>query len=222
MFKKILVAEDQQSISAGLKSTLTKLDIPLIETVDYCDNALLKLKAALLKNVPFDLLITDLSFKEDHRLRKLRSGEDLIEQVKKIQPDLNVIVFSIENRIGIVKKLIDVYGINGYISKGRRESEDLSKAIKAILRGVPYFSEDIVALLHNAGNISEVSTSDKLILELLAKGLNQKQISEHFKKNNIPSGSKRSIEYRLQDLKILFDADTLPHLISIVKDVGLI
>ncbi|WP_106790870.1 response regulator [Aquimarina sp. Aq78] len=222
MFKKILIAEDQQSISRGLQSTLTELDIPHIETADYCDNALLKLKSSLLKNVPFDLLITDLSFREDHKLRKLYSGEDLIREVRKIQPNLDIIVFSIENRVGVIKKLIDEYRINGYISKGRREAEDMGKAIKSILQGTSYYSEDIVALLRNSSNISEVSTSDKLILGLLAKGLNQKQISEHFKANNIPSGSKRSIEYRLQDLKILFEADTLPHLISIVKDIGLI
>lgn len=35
------------------------LDIPNIETTDYCDNALLKLKSVLLKNVPFDLMIGD-------------------------------------------------------------------------------------------------------------------------------------------------------------------
>lgn len=132
MFKKILIAEDQQSISRGLQSTLTELDIPHIETADYCDNALLKLKSSLLKNVPFDLLITDLSFREDHKLRKLYSGEDLIREVRKIQPNLDIIVFSIENRVGVIKKLIDEYRINGYISKGRREAEDMGKAIKSI------------------------------------------------------------------------------------------
>ncbi|OED44380.1 hypothetical protein AB832_02050 [Flavobacteriaceae bacterium (ex Bugula neritina AB1)] len=222
MFKKILIAEDQQSISKGLQSTLMGFNIPNIKTAYYCDNALLKLKVALTENAPFDLLITDLSFKEDHRLRKLRSGEDLIEQVRKIQPDLRVLVFSIENRVGVVKKLIDNYNINGFISKGRREAEDLGRAIKEISQGNNYYSQDITALLRNSRNIAEVHASDKLILALLAKGLNQKQISEHFKIHKIPSGSKRSIEYRLQDLKILFAADTLPHLISIVKDIGLI
>ncbi len=222
MFKKILLVEDQQSISKGLKSILNDLDIYNVETSDYCDNALLKIKASLAKKQPYDLLITDLSFKDDYFLKTIGSGEELIEQVKKIQPDLKIIVFSIQSKVGIVRKLVEDYTIDAFISKGRRESEDIKKAIQLILKDEKYYSNSILTLLNNSSNISQLSTSDTLILKLLASGLKQKQIPEYFKKNNIPSGSKRSIEYRLQELKIMFGAETLPQLIGIVKDIGLI
>ncbi|WP_303318513.1 response regulator [Flavivirga abyssicola] len=222
MYKKVLIAEDQQTISKGLKSSLETFGIGKIDTTHYCDNAILKIKAALKKNMPFDLLITDLSFKEDHHSRDVKSGTELIEQVKKIQPDLRIIVFSIENRVGKVKKLLDEYFIDAYISKGRREFEDIKKALQIVFDGGKYYSDSISMLLRNSRNISEVSNSDTLILKLLAGGLKQKQIPEYFKKNNIPSGSKRSIEYRLQELKTIFGAETLPQLISITKDIGLI
>jgi len=222
MFNKVLIAEDQQTISKGLQSTLETLNIGKIETTHYCDNALLKIKAALKQETPFNLLLTDLSFKEDYHARNISSGEELIAQVKKEQPNLKIIVFSIENRIGKIKRLIDEYAIDAYISKGRREVEDIAKAVELVFKGEKYYSDSIVKLLRKSGNIAQVSATDTLILKLLASGLKQKEIPEYFKNNNIPSGSKRSIEYRLQELKIIFEADTLPQLIGIAKDIGLI
>ena len=66
MFKKVLIAEDMDFINSGIQSQLTSLGIEQIEYVQYCDEALLKLKSAKLNNSPFDLLISDLSFDEDY------------------------------------------------------------------------------------------------------------------------------------------------------------
>ncbi|WP_024769997.1 DNA-binding response regulator [Aquimarina macrocephali] len=222
MFKKVLISEDQQSISVGLQNTLKEFCIQEIETVNYCDNALLKLRSARQKNIPFDLLITDLSFKEDHKLRKISSGDELIKQVRKIQPDLKIVVFSVENRIGKIRELVDSQKINAYVSKGRQGTEDIVKAINAILQDKYYYSDDIMKLLRRSDNISEIKKTDTLILKLIAKGLTQQQISDYFNKHNLTSGSKRNIEFRLQKLKELFDAKTLPQLIGIAKDAGLI
>lgn len=105
---------------------------------------------------------------------------------------------------------------------GRREAEDIGKAINNIAKGKKYYSETIRRLLRNTDTISKVTTTDKLILELLAGGMKQNKIPEYFKNNNIPSGKKRSIEYRIQELKTIFNAETIPHLIAIAKDIGLI
>lgn len=222
MFEHVLIVEDQQSIIKGLQLILHEFRITRIDTATYCDDAFTKLKVGLSKHNPFDLLITDLSFIEDHRGGKIRTGKDLIQEARELQPDLPIIVFSIEHRVGVVKDLIHNYAINAYILKGRRESTDIRKAIQALQEKRSYYSQEIFELLRNSSNISEVDSSDKLILDLLAKGLHQKQISEHFKRNGISSSSKRSIEYRIQNLKTLFEAETLPHLISIAKDIGLI
>jgi hypothetical protein len=45
----------------------------------------LQVKKALKDNDPYDLLISDLSFKIDHRHR-LTCGDELIEAVKKFSP----------------------------------------------------------------------------------------------------------------------------------------
>ncbi len=86
MFKKVLVAEDLDSISIAVIQILEDLKVNSIDHVKYCDDGLLKIKKGLAENEPYDLLISDLSFKSDHRKNQLTSGEDLIEAVNKVQP----------------------------------------------------------------------------------------------------------------------------------------
>lgn len=222
MFNKVLIAEDQQIFSKGLKGMLKDHDIDNVQTTDCCDNALLKIRASLAKKEPFDLLITDLSFRESHSLKDISSGTNLIRNVKKIQPNIKIIVFSVEIRVGKIKKLQSEYNIDAYVCKGKRESEDMSKAISNISGGKKYFSEAIRLLLRNTETISNITATDKLILELLASGMKQYKIPEHFQNNNIPSGGKRTIEDRIKNLKIMFNAKTIPQLIAIAKDIGLI
>lgn len=222
MFQNVLIAEDQNTINKGVKRTLHGLSIPSIISTQYCDDALLKLKAALRTDQPFDLLITDLSFKADHRQRTLTSGEELIEAVKTNQPDLKIIVFSVEHRIGKIKSLIDTHNIDAYVEKGREESAELKKAIHTILEDKMYCSPSIAQLLRNVDDISQTDHYDELLLQLLAKGLKREQIANYFKEKDFPARSLSSIEKRINKLKVLFDAHTSEQLIAIAIDRGLI
>jgi DNA-binding NarL/FixJ family response regulator len=86
MFKKVLIADDLGSITAGVLNALKAEGLNCIETVHYCDDAYLKIKAALVAGEPFDLLITDLSFKADHQEQLFHSGEELSAIIKKEHP----------------------------------------------------------------------------------------------------------------------------------------
>lgn len=222
MFQKVLIAEDQHTIHKGLVVTLKELAVKETQTVQYCDDAFLKIKSAIHSNSPFDLLITDLSFKEDYREKKLVGGEDLIQAVRELQPDLKIVVFSVEHRIGKIKRLIDCYDIDAYVEKGRDESKEMKKALQALKEGTHYFSEGIEQLLRNANDIRETDQYDQLILQLLAKGLKREQIADYFEERNLPNKSLRSIEKRLTNLKLLFNAQTSEQLIAISIDRGLI
>ena len=222
MFQKVLIAEDQHTIHKGLEVTLRELKVGVIDTVQYCDDAFLKIKSALQSNQPYDLLISDLSFKDDYRKKILDGGEELIEAVRKLQPNLKIVVFSVEHRIGKIKKLIDSYQIDAYVEKGRDESREIKKALKSILAETPYFSDGIQQLLRSANDIQETDQYDQLILQLLAKGLKREQIAIYFDERNLPNKSLRSIEKRLTNLKVLFNAQTSEQLIAISIDRGLI
>lgn len=222
MFQKVITVDDLDTINIAVIQALEELSIPEIQHAKYCDEALLKIKRGLIENLPYDLLITDLSFKLDHRDEKLQSGEDLIKAVKKIQPTIKILVFSIEDKVHCIKNLIEKEGINGYILKGRNSIPELKKGIQNI------YSNDKVFLspeLNNAlldKSLLEIETYDIELLSLLAKGLTQEEVSLQFKEVGIMPHGTSSIEKRINKLKIFFKANNNVHLIAIAKDLGLV
>ncbi|MCA6423809.1 MAG: response regulator, partial [Flavobacterium sp.] len=130
MYKKVLIAEDFDSINIAVKQTLEEMGVQEIHYAKYCDDAIIKLKKALQENKPFDLLISDLSFVEDYREVTIASGEELIQAIKEIQPEIKVIVYSVEDKPYIIKTLFDEAQINGYVKKGRNSISQLKTAIE--------------------------------------------------------------------------------------------
>lgn len=221
MFKKVLVSEDMDDINKGIYNTLCDLGVKQIDQVQYCDDAYLKIKKAILDNAPYELLITDLSFKSDYREQRFTSGEVLIESVKKEYPELKVIVYSVEDRLQRVRTLIKKHKVEAYVCKSRSGLIELSNAIKAILNNEIYLSPEVNNALRPKNNL-EIEDFDIKLLKQLSFGLSQDDISTYFKKNNISPSSLSSIEKRLNKLRIQFKANNAIHLVAIVKDLGLI
>ena len=222
MFQKVLVAEDLDSISIAVIQALEEISILKIHHAKYCDEAFLKIKKALHDDEPYDLLISDLSFKPDHRENKLSSGEELIEAVKKVQPNIKTIVFSIEDKSFRIKSLFNNLRINAYVSKGRDSIPELKKAIQRI-----YNNEEIKpsAEISNAlrdKSLYEIESYDISLLKSLSKGLTLEEISTEFKDSGIIPNGSSSLEKRINRLKIYFKANNNVHLIAIAKDLGLV
>jgi len=222
MFKKILIVEDIDSIQNSVISLVKELTDAEVQHSKYCDEAYLKIKKAKLDQAPFDLLITDLSFVQDHRDILLKSGEDLIKVVKEVQSDIKIIAYSIEDKSYKIKQLFDNFGINGFVSKGRNGSAELEKAIVALAENDESYIDSKLEHAFKTSKIIEIEDYDLQLLKYLSMGFSQAEIGELFKKNNIaPSGSS-AIEKRINKLKIYFKAKNTIHLISATKDLGLI
>jgi len=221
MFQKILIAEDVDNINEGIKAMFQKLSIDPPDFAQYCDDAYLKIRKAQLDNIPYDLLISDLSFTKDHRNQKLRSGVELIEAAKREQPDIKVIVYSVEDRIQTVKKLIKLYNINAYVCKGRNGLRDLQQALQKVVKSKVFFSSQVAGAV-NRTNSLQIEPYDILLLDYLAKGYTQEQISEALKKSNKVPNSLSTVEKKINRLKVHFNAVNTTHLIALVKDLGLI
>ena len=221
MFKKVLVAEDMDSISEGLNSTLQSMGITNIHHAKYCDDAFLKIKKAKQDQEPFDLLISDLSFVEDHRKQQLTSGDDLAVAVKKELPKLKTIIFSIEDRKQRIKNLINKVGVNAFVCKGRNGLTELTKAVEVVYNNKSFISKEIANKINNK-EIFEITDYDIKILKYLSKGYNHNEISEIFKTKNIKPFSLSTLEKRINKLKTYFKAKNSIHLIAKTKDSGLI
>ncbi|APY00542.1 DNA-binding response regulator [Lacinutrix venerupis] len=221
MFKKVLVADDLLSINQGVLSILKTLNINNIQEVQYCDDAYLKIKRANFDNKPIDLLITDLSYKKDHRNQKLNSGEDLISVLHSEFPNLKIIVYTVEDRLQKVRTLFNSYNINAYVCKGRKGLVELNKAITTVHAGEKYLSPQISAALSSKNNM-EITDFDVELLRQLSCGLSQDEISKYLKANNISPFSLSTVEKKINKLKNQFNANNTIHLIAITKDLGLI
>lgn len=221
MFKKIIIAEDIDSISHGLKALFDNLKETEVTYTKYCDETFLKIKKAQQDKKPFELLITDLSFKSSHMDVKLTSGERLIEQLKKEDCDIAIIAYSIDERGYTIRYLLDDLDIDGYVSKGRSSTPELLKAIETIYSGNKYISPHLAHLKKPAG-LADIDQLDLEIIKLLALGLSQSEIVEDFKSKGKKASSISSIEKRIIKMKSLLKARNPAHLVSIAKDMGLV
>jgi two-component system capsular synthesis response regulator RcsB len=221
MFKKVLIAEDFDSINIAVKQTLENLGVEQVHYSKYCDDSLLKCKKALQDNEPFDLLISDLSFVEDYRQVTIASGEKLIEEIKKIQPNISIIVYSIEDKPYIIKTLFEKQNINAFVQKGRNSINQLKTAIETLLYGKKFISPELDHALQDKSG-KEINNYDITLLSHLSNGVAIEDMEMLFKKLNITPNSKSSIEKRVAKLKDYFKANNNTHLIAITKDLGII
>lgn len=221
MFNKVLIAEDIENSSLGVIKILEESQITNIDCVYYCDDAWQKITKAKQENEPYDLLITDLSFIEDYRTQTLKNGADLIQIIRQTDNKLNILVFSGENRPWIIGELFDYYNINGYVSKGRADAKELKLALKTIMNGEIYLAHTMRNAIRENNNY-EFSKFDEKILNLLASGLSQKEISIHLKEIHFTPSSLSSVEKRIGMLKVILNVSNNQQLILLAKDLGVV
>jgi two-component system capsular synthesis response regulator RcsB len=222
MFTKVLIVDDIDFNDAGAVQVLKGLEIPEIEYSKYCDDALLKIKRAQLEDQPYQLLISDLSFKEDHRNEKLKSGEELITVVKQLFPEIKILVFSIEDKSYPIKSLFDKLNIDGYVIKGRNTMTELKKAIETVYNTNQKFLSPELSHILQDKTINEIDNYDIQLLQQLSYGVAQENMDHKFIELGITPNSKSTIEKRISKLKIYFKANNTTHLVAIAKDLGLV
>ncbi|WP_178984100.1 DNA-binding response regulator [Winogradskyella helgolandensis] len=221
MFKNVLINEDHDAILANITKILKDLNVDTVEGSQYCDEAYLKLKKATLDNTPFDLLITDLSFKKDHRATTIASGEMLIAHLRTEFPDLPIIVYSMKDQLQKIRALFNTYTINAYVCKDRKGAVELAEAIKAVSHSKIYVSPQVKKALSPKTQL-EIDDYDIRLLKMLSEGQSQDEISSSLKSNGIHPSSLSTIEKRLNKLREQFKAHNAIHLVAITKDLGVI
>ena len=221
MFTKVLIADDIDFNDLGAAQILKELEVPEIEYAKYCDEALLKIKKAHLENQPYELLISDLSFKADHRQNKLNSGEELIAVVKQLYPNIQIIVFSIEDRAHRIKLLFDQFDIDGYVMKGRNTIHELKKAIQKAYTNEPENISTELSYILQDKTTSEIDSYDIQLIKHLSLGVTQENMDAKFRELGITPNSKSTIEKRVGKLKDYFKANNTVHLVAIAKDLGI-
>jgi DNA-binding NarL/FixJ family response regulator len=165
---KILLVDDHQILMDGVKGLLEKEQLGEISQAGSAEQAL-----EFLKTDKPDLLITDFNMPG-------MDGLTLIHTVKRIGPEIKIIVLSMHDEVHLVKEILKS-GINGYVLKKDTQRE-LLRAVREVQEGRVFLSNDINKLLIvNLQNPDEgklLTDREREIVKLIAREYSNKQIAE--------------------------------------------
>lgn len=120
-----------------------------------------------LDKLEMDILILDLSYPQI-------SGFQILPRVKKVRPEVKVIVLSMHNDSEYMQRSANL-GANGYLPKDA-DSQEFLNALDAVVAGENYFKEVIVPQSKNP-NADILSSREIEVLRHLSNGLSSKQIA---------------------------------------------
>lgn len=221
MFNNVLIAEDHESASISIRKTLDEMGVSHRHYVYYCDDALSSIEKRQRDGEPYDLLITDLYFEEDHVPQRIRDGRMLITEARRLQPGLKVLVFSAEHSTVIIEALFKNLQINAYVRKARYDAQELKAAVAAMAKGKTFYPQQLRQSLRQE-NAHEFTEFDILIISLLSQGMLQKDIPAHLQANQIRPSSLSSLEKRLNLIKEAYSFAKNEQLVAYCKDQHLI
>ena len=221
MIDKVIIAEDHESANLSVQKTMEELQIKEIDYAFYCDDALSKIQVAKQKDCSYDLLITDLYFEDDGTHQKIAGGFDLIAAVRKIQPEIMILIFSSEHRPATIDMLFKNYDIDGYVRKARNDAQELRLAVETLRKQQRYYPRSLSQKIKQS-NTYEFTEFDINIVRLLSQGYQQNDIPGWLKQHNIKPSSLSMIEKRLKQIKDELSFTKNEQLVLFCKDAGIL
>ena len=168
---KVILIDDHAVVRAGYKILLKNVDdIKVVAEAENGNEAI-----ELIKNNKYDVIVTDMSLPDI-------GGIELIKQIKTINSDFKILVFSMHEEIVYVEQAFHS-GAMGYMTKSA-DPQLLSKAIRQISKGKKYIDDELQQRMAYEGSrdkdsiLSRLSTREFEIFCLLAEGLNTNEISK--------------------------------------------
>jgi len=148
------------------------------------------------------------------------NGLDVIPRIKSIQPDIRILVVSGQDQ-SVFAPRVKLAGANGYVSKSQEISEIL-RCVEAVLAGYTVFPNTEVqhtsrqpGATDNVDRLSRLSDKEIVIMQMLARGMSNKEIGEAlFISNKTVSTHKTRI---MEKLKV----QTLLELIDFARQCGI-
>ncbi|MFH1869048.1 MAG: response regulator transcription factor [Pseudomonadota bacterium] len=169
---RIIIADDHTLFRVGLRQMLHSF--AGIEVVQEATNAAEALAAANAGGA--ELIVMDLTMPG-------ASGTSLIEQIRKAQPALPILVLSMHDEPGTVRRALQA-GASGYITKGS-SPDTLFTAVTRVGAGERFIDPSVAASLAfdaaaHAGGAAHQSLSPREweVLRLIAQGVMLNQIAE--------------------------------------------
>ncbi len=165
---KLLIVDDHQILLDGLGNMLDNKEFIIIDKVYDAESALESLE----KN-EIDIMITDINMPGS-------DGLSLIKKVKKLHPNLKIIVLSMHEERSIVLDAIQLE-VDAYLLKNITKEQFL-RALRLVKMNKFYISQEISHLLiekiHNKSKDRVLSDREHEVLKLIAREFSNKQIAK--------------------------------------------
>lgn len=202
--RSIFVVDDHPLTRAGIRESIdVHASLTLIGESDNADDTLEKVQ----KLKP-DLLIVDLTLRG-------RSGLELIKDLRKVQPELEILVFSMHEETFYAERVLRA-GARGYVMKSEG-AKQLIGAIQTILNGEVHVS-DLVAsnLLNNltgrqpktsSSPVSHLTDRELEVLALVGKARESREIAK------LLSMSVKTVEAHRASIRQKLDIKTRAELV---------
>jgi len=164
---RLLIVDDHPVVRAGLASMLCKQPgLKLVGAAAGAEEAL-----SLLSHTPADVVLLDL------RMPKM-SGIEVLPILRKLASPPQVIILSSFEFDEEIYRAVQA-GARGYLLK-ETSRDDIVAAIVAVHAGRQYFPPAIASRLSERTHRSSLSPRELEILEMLSKGLTNKEIGRAF------------------------------------------
>lgn len=169
---RVIIADDHRIVRDGLRMILSHdPDIEIVEEVEDGEHLL-----AVLEEVEADVVLLDI------RMPGL-SGLETLESLRERQHAIRVVILTMYDDPVYVRRAVEL-GADGYLLKSV-DREELKRALRAVDSGQSYIQGELTGPLiasiaepRSAGPIGDVDAEGKLMLELLAEGLDNQQLAE--------------------------------------------
>lgn len=125
---KVLITDDHALFRTGVKTSLAHY--PDIEFIGEAENGMQLLN--LVKFLQPDVILLDIQM-------PIMDGIATLPEVKKIQPDIKIIMLTMNDDVSMISKLMEI-GANSYLTKNS-DSETIYEAIKTVYTNEYYFNE---------------------------------------------------------------------------------
>jgi two-component system nitrate/nitrite response regulator NarL len=168
----IVIADDHKIVLEGLASLIESDKSIKIVGEAETGNQVLEI---LQKNDSIDLVVLDIEMPD-------MDGVETTRFIRKKFPDIKVLILTMYNKIGFIRKIIEA-GAQGYILKNKGK-EELLYAIHEIMGGNEYFGKDVSKALIDSMKNEKVEGEIKLtkreiqVLKFIADGKTTKEIAD--------------------------------------------
>jgi DNA-binding NarL/FixJ family response regulator len=178
---RILIVDDHPLVRSGIRTFLNS--VPGIEVMGEASNGEESVVQALALQP--DIILMDLQMPGPNKVNGL-NGIDATQAILRSSPHIGVIVLTVFEDDDAVFAAIRA-GARGYILKGADQAE-LLRAIQAVSQGEAIFSPGIarrltdyfstLSTMKSPQAFPELTDRERQILDLIAQGLNNPQITE--------------------------------------------